>query len=493
MKDFSIVIPILFLSIGTLSSCNKWLDVSPRTEIKEQDLFSDRQGAIDALFATYQEAAAAEVYGMNLTFGLADILAQRYESKASTTNYYGQTARYNYMATANSVQYDTRTAINDTWNGMYKTIAQANYILKNIDETSALLGQRDYSIIKGEALALRALLHFDALRAFAPSYAIGATGPAIPYMRAFSVVPQEKLTVEGLLAACEQDLKEAESLLSVHTDIDQIAGNQGSTSLELFLMYRQNHMNYWAVKGLLARIALYKGDKPQALAYAREVIESGNFHFVVPTAINANPTSVNADLTFSSEHVFSIYVSDLKDRVDDFLKNTGSAEAEANDLYSTLAKLNTLYETATPGYGTDVRTPAASQSLWNQLTANVVYSRRFYSDNADNVKQRIIPVIKLAEMYYIAAEASASPSAGIPFLNAVRTARLLPELEASLTDDQFALELQKEYRKEFVGEGQLWFYYKRRGETTIPDGVGNPMTADKYTWPVPDNELEFGK
>ncbi|ULT40430.1 hypothetical protein KRR40_37420 [Niabella defluvii] len=60
------------------------------------------------------------------------------------------------------------------------------------------------------------------------------------------------------------------------------------------------------------------------------------------------------------------------------------------------------------------------------------------------------------------------------------------------TPEQLDAELQKEYRKELYGEGQLWFWYKRKNVINIPDGVGNPMTAAKYTFPLPLNEIEFG-
>lgn len=54
-------------------------------------------------------------------------------------------------------------------------------------------------------------------------------------------------------------------------------------------------------------------------------------------------------------------------------------------------------------------------------------------------------------------------------------------------------EIQKEYRKEMYGEGQLFYFYKRNNVVTIPDGVGNPMSEAKYVFPLPLAELEFGK
>lgn len=487
---------ILMVAV-TLSSCKKWLDVSPATQIKEDEQFSSQQGFIDALIGAYQKAASSSCYGNTLTFGLLDVLAQRYENKSSqTTTYFGQAARYNYTHTGLGTQMNVFGSIESTWSGMYATIARVNYILKNIEANKSVLSATSYNIIKGEALAMRGFLHFDVLRLFAPAYLNGTNAglPAIPYMTEFTVSPQSKLDLASVLDKCEQDLKEAETLLAAYPTIDPIALNQGSTSGDLFLMYRQNHLNYWAVKATLARLYLYKGDKANALAYATQVINSGKFRFMTQTELNSDETNVAADLTFTPEHIFSIYVSDLKTTSDLVFKNSTPTGGDASDLFSTRAKLDAMYEVSQAGYGTDIRNPGSSKSLWYQLSANVVYTKKFYvAENATNVKQRLIPIIKLAEMYYIAAEAAPTVAEGAGYLNTVRTARLIPALATTISSTQLNDELLKEYRKEFYGEGQLWFYYKRNNTTTIPDGVGNPMTPAKYLFPFPQAEIEFGK
>jgi hypothetical protein len=489
------VVLLMILLFGA-SSCKKWLDVTPTTQTKEEKQFSTQQGFIDALFGVYQKAASTDGYGFNNTFGFVDVLAQSFENKNSYySSWYYQTARYNYTAD-NISQQNAKTTIAAMWSNAYGSIAQANYILKNVDTRSGVLTPEAHNIIKGEALALRAFLHFDLIRLFAPAYldGVNASLNAIPYMEAFTVSPQAKISLSAAINKCEIDLKAAEILLADDQDIDQIALNQGSSSAELFLLYRQNHLNYWAVKALLARLYLYKGDKVNALKYSLEVINSNKFSFASPTSLNVDPTSTASDMTFSSEHIFSFYVSKLKTTADLYFKSSTASGGDATDLFSTISKLNKLYETSVVGYGTDIRNPNASKSLWNQVTSNVVYTKKYYSDNPSNVKQFLIPVLRLPEMYYIAAEASPSFTDGLSYLNAVRTARLLPELtSASVTSgDDLNAEIQKEYRKEFYAEGQLWYYYKRKNVSTIPDGVGNPVSEDNYKLPFPDAELEFG-
>lgn len=492
MKQYRILIlGGIMAAASMLGACSKWLDVMPKTQMKEDDQFSTRQGYIDALFGIYQRAATDSLYGNNLSFGLVELLAGRYENKAGTGNWYGQLARYNY--TYNATGLNVENEIAEIWGTAYSCIAQANFILRNVEDGKPILGDQAYRIVKGESLALRAFLHFDLLRLYAPVPGDAGNGqPAIPYMDAFTILPKERQSVGQVVSRIEAELKEAESLLSVHTDIDQIATNQNSTSADLFLMFRQNHLNYWAVKALLARLYLYKGDKVNALKYAQEVIASGKFRLMTAADIvSTDPTALNSDMTLTYEHIFSIYVSQLKRKSDDLFKPAESFNDDGRDLFSAQAKIVTMFENSQQGYGTDIRLPVQARSFWTVPTVQGnIYTRKFHADNELNIRQRLVPVIRLPEMYYIAAEASASPDDGRVFLNTVRTARGLPELDNTTN---LQTEIMKEYRKEFYGEGQLWYYFKRNNTANIPDGVGNPMTEQKYIFPLPMDEIQFGR
>lgn len=54
-------------------------------------------------------------------------------------------------------------------------------------------------------------------------------------------------------------------------------------------------------------------------------------------------------------------------------------------------------------------------------------------------------------------------------------------------------EIQKEYQKDFWGEGQFFYYLKRR---LVKDFYRCPfptgMVAAYYVFPIPDDEIEFG-
>src|SRR5688572_25118923 len=91
---YSHIIFLLALLIS-LSSCKKWLDVSPQTQVRERNLLETEQGFKDALTGVYIQMTSGSVYGQNLTMGFMDALGQRYNTASSSHSFY-RTARYEY-------------------------------------------------------------------------------------------------------------------------------------------------------------------------------------------------------------------------------------------------------------------------------------------------------------------------------------------------------------------------------------------------------------
>ena len=53
-----------------VTSCDNWLDISPKTQIKSEDNFSSEQGYKDALTGVYLLMTDQSIYGKELTFGM---------------------------------------------------------------------------------------------------------------------------------------------------------------------------------------------------------------------------------------------------------------------------------------------------------------------------------------------------------------------------------------------------------------------------------------
>ena len=76
-------------------------------------------------------------------------------------------------------------------------------------------------MIKGEALAARAWLHFDLLRMFAPAPSSNPSGLYIPYVKEFPYYGgQTPLTVEETMEAIEVDLKAAQEMIMAYDTLD---------------------------------------------------------------------------------------------------------------------------------------------------------------------------------------------------------------------------------------------------------------------------------
>lgn len=113
-----------------------------------------------------------------------------------------------------------------------------------------------------------------------------------------------------------------------------------------------------------------------------------------------------------------------------------------------------------------------------------------------------IPLMRLSEAYYIAAEselvANQNVEACIGYLNTVRSHRNLIDGLSGLTKEEAYEELRKEYLKEFICEGQMYYYYKRLNyeripiETAVGNSVSTTYVIPNYIFPLPDDEVEFG-
>jgi len=110
----------------------------------------------------------------------------------------------------------------------------------------------------------------------------------------------------------------------------------------------------------------------------------------------------------------------------------------------------------------------------------------------------IFPMIRLTELYYIAAECAPDVESGLGYINLVRTARNLANLSVQDLPDLESLStvIMNEYQKEFLGEGQTFFYYKRKNTPfeILPFYPKEPaIKGEVYLPVVPDASYSFVK
>ena len=114
--------------------------------------------------------------------------------------------------------------------------------------------------------------------------------------------------------------------------------------------------------------------------------------------------------------------------------------------------------------------------------------------------KQAVALLKLGEAYLIAAEAAieaVSPSEGLSILQQLQTARQGGIYNKT---DGLKEEILLEYRRETLGEGQLFYAYKRRNEERLITLFQVPeltyyftMNDNRYTPDIPDKEFNAGR
>lgn len=462
---------LLFIIITSLalSGCSKWLDVKPKTLVEPDQLFASERGFEDAMYGVYTLLGSASLYGDQLSMSFLDVLAQRYNCNTPTHSFY-QASVYNYQDGT------VKTRIDNIWDSMYNAVVNVNNVLLHIDEKKNQFQSGNYELMKGEALGLRGFLHFDLLRLFGPSYLSGPSKPAIPYVTKVSGSITPLSTVSSLLDTVIADLNTAAVLLSGYKNINYEYYAAENRLQNDWLNHRQNHFNYWAVEATLARVYLYKGDKPHALEHAVNVINSGLFPFQSPERI-----SNLGDRTFIPEHVFALSKFNLRPQVTLYFQSSGTvinnSGQQLTNSYGNGGVVDQLYEINAGGVS-DIR----YARLW-QLSGTLYFCSKFWQDMSNSV---YVPLIRIPELYYIAAECSDAATA-THYLNTVREKRGLQSLAQGLDNTTIQNEIFKEYQKEFYAEGQLFYYYKRLNLPQIRFS-SMPAADNIYVLPLPDDE-----
>jgi hypothetical protein len=466
MKKYKLIILLLFV-LGT-TGCKKWFDVNPKTEMKGSILFSNQAGFKDALIGVYALMTQPNEYGTELTMAYVDVLAQTYDYVRTAIGHsYQNAANYNYTEVGEQAR------LLRIWRQQYKAIVNCNIIIQQADEKRALFSGKNFNIIKGEALALRAFLHFDLLRLYGESPVTGMNQKAIPYANAYTNVPFQQSTGTEVINQVINDLTTARELLK---DADPYGPERVDSSLSTMTTgSRAVRMNYYATTALMARVYLYSGDKVNALNKAKEVIDSKLF----PLFSNTAGQTQKEDFIFPTEQVFSLTIPDLKTRYADLF----FPEVVYSGSTTSLTIRNTTLTNIFPaGLNTDYRLNWFEQAN----TSAVRISKYSY-----NTK---IPLIKVSEMYLIAAESESSPVVAVnEYVNPLRAHRGVSELDATATtQSQLDEEIRVQYRREFIGEGQLFYYYKRLNVQKLPT-LATFTSSDKvYKLPIPNVEIDFG-
>ncbi len=507
-RHFSLLFTLSSLLFMLPTSCNDWLDVEPITEVDGEEMFSDEAGAADAMAGIYTNMTSNSLYGRNLTWHLVELMggggtcmfgdntsAMRFEFNPKSSNYYESYRNSN---------------VDPIWNEGYNTIANINSLLKSIDEHQGAFSGDDYNIFRGEALGLRAFIHFDLLRLFGDAGTVNPDMQCIPYVSELSSNVYPLLTVRACADSILSDLRKAKELLKsdpMYTGgsfskyvCSEVTGS--ATYRERYNIQpwhnRRFHFNYYAAVAEMARVYLWMGDKDNALACAKEIIDAQpeKFPWVNSTLVaNVASTSeyVSRDRTFCTEQIFALNITTMEDKMDGFLYEgeTSLGNGGMQAVYTGFFDQSTRSQDPRYAY---LLTPYTLYGMEFQLS-NKYYKDNDYNNSYSPWSANRVPLIRLSEMYYIAAECEPDLATATQYIEAVRQHRGMSAYPLTCTDkDELQEEIEKEYDKEFICEGQLFYYKKRRNENIVNHTAYEQytITPDLFTMPRPDDEDTYG-
>lgn len=485
MKLKTYIIGVSVVIGGVFSSCTDWLDTQPNDKQSEEQQFATKDGFYSAVNGVYNRMAGTSLYGQTLSYEAIDILGQYYTVEQSDQGSY-----YQYLRALTTWDYNEEgvsSTLSSTWNAAYSTIMNINVVLQNIETRGkdGILPQKEYQMLKGEMLAARAMIHLDMLRLFGPIFENDPEGRGIPYNEDTDPKILPILTAQDVLNNhILKDLQEAEQLL-LNSDPVLTEGPRAEydeINMDNSMRYRQLRLNYYATVLLTARAYLWGGDYEHALAEAQKLTDDPKvrefFPAVDQAALLGNYN--DPDRMFSTEVLFGYY---NKDRGDIYDYTFGGANT-GNSLL--IPRNGYVSEKMFKGYGADgddIRLKSQwelGETLDGKQSMKLTKFKDINDQNKSNAESNnedesgvlkvqkfygtFCSLIKLSEAYYIAAEAATKTgdlTNGWKYLDAIRTSRGCPGYSGN-AEMFFWVLLTTEYVREFVGEGQKFFYFKRR-------------------------------
>lgn len=485
MKLKTYIISLSLVMGGVCSSCTDWLDTQPNDKQSEEQQFATKDGFYSAVNGVYNRMAGSSLYGQTLTYEALDLLGQYYTVEQSNQGSY-----YKYLRALTTWDYSeegVEATLSSTWNAAYSTIMNINVVLQNIETRGqeGILPQNEYQMLKGEMLAARAMIHLDMLRLFGPIYEKNPEGRGIPYNDNTDPQILPILTAQDALNNhIIKDLLEAQRLLLTSDPVltEGPRATYDEVNMDNSMRYRQLRLNYYATVLLTARAYLWGGDYENALTEARKLTDDEKVRQFFPAVDQANLLGNynDPDRMFSTEVLFGYY---NKDRGNIYEYTFGGANTGTSLL---IPRNGYVTEKMFKGYGSDgndIRlksqweigeTLEGLQSMKLTKFKDINDQNKSNAENNNEDESDVLKVqkfygtfcslIKLSEAYYIAAEAATKTGSltdGWKYLDAIRTTRGCPGYGGN-AENFFWVLLTTEYIREFVGEGQKFFYFKRR-------------------------------
>ena len=474
MKNISIAVCIVGLAL--IAGCDERLFLDPHQNISTSQAFETLDDFSFAINGMYSGARSGNLYGGHLMIYpdiMTDNLTRSLEGRLTHTSLYNWDVPSDYYL------------MEGVFDRAYTVILRANKVIEAYDEYSPVDGaeQNELDHYKGQALAMRALMHLELVKMFGKAYSQGGAGDlGIPYV-----------------TTSEASFPGRDGLLDVYdmivTDLDDAYGliDPSSTAKDRF--------SQASIAGFQAKVAMEMGDYARAISKSKEALES------VPVASRENFFGVWKDE--NKDGVLFYIAVEKKDAITLGTNYSQSSSAGIKSEYVCSYELFQLYDSA------DIRlTSYITTSEFEGKNYNHIEKYRGRSSSVDAIPTPDLvdlKVLRAADLSLIVAEANmigAPQDAGEAeeYLNDVRYNRYDTTMISfpPLSNLDLLDEIYKQRRLELAFEGDRLFVLKRLGldiqrtsDGHLADGSG--VGADnlileassyKIQLPIPQSEID---
>lgn len=516
MKNIAIY-TVLMLSL-IFASCEKLLDVEAENTISG-DVLKDTESIQKALIGAYYNfcGIADGTNGGELLGGdfivIPEVLA-RISPSGGNQEYFWQTtlADEAYSDFRNKAILETNARVEANWQRAYETLNNVNMIIANIDNVT---DASEKARIHGEALAIRGILLYEMTLLWAPDYNVDLDF----YPEIEDPSTQKAIFIRTTPIVDVNDIPKlsADDLNTTDEAYDQAIADltEASTYLESFGK-NGTGLSYYACQAYLAKISLQLGEYADAESYAEEVISSGVYSLVSNPLLAFNNTSNSSEDIFAIQQTLANNVGDRNSSEGFGLINLFSSLTESGiGVYrlstSILEDTSNWYNS--PFFHTDdvrgsIDLTTNTSSTSGQITTAYYKSVVDAFDGALSTgkftsSENVLPIIRLAEMHLIRAEANFFrlnenvSSKAINDLNEIRTRAGINAIPTSYTNATGFLDsLILERRREFMHEGMILEDLRRFGGYIGKKNNSNlefdPWDPD-YVLPIPRSERDTWK
>lgn len=466
---------IMAILLPVLTGCNKWLDISPEDEISAEEMFKKTEGFYNVLNGIYLELGKPSLYGSTLSWKEMEAWGMGYNLDKDLSSHESM-----YALSRRDYEHERAMSAGETiWSNAYKNIARLNMFMQYANEKTDDFfnhGVVEKHLLLGEALALRAYLHFDLLRIFAKNYRDegGPDGVHIPFVEKYPSIVNPPVKSSVVMERIIADLVTAANYVAEYDLHEDNRGNvisytsrfskSASADWGKFYSMRGCRMNYFAIRILQARVALYAGDYENAMKYAQEIIDlekDKSISFISAYSLANEPKMMQ-------ETFFAFHYDKLIEATQDWFDRIKNHVLSLEDIVNFKADKN------------DKRVTMQENGI---LT--------LFNEDKNGAETLFVPALRFGEVYYIMAESylkTGNTPEAVKTLNVLLKARKASLLSEDTAADKVLEFMVNDARKEFAGLGQNVFMYKRLGEPVHFSGGKDNASVGNLVLPIPHSE-----